>query len=351
MLKRVGYKIQTAATGAEAIRAVKEKKPDLILLDILLPDFDGYDVLQRIRKFPDRDSIPVIFMTALRKTDEKVKGFELGAVDYITKPFVAAEVLARVNTHITLRRLQFAQEVNIRKLTELNEEKNDFIGMIAHDLKNPLHVINGFAKIVTERLTKTSPDILYGYLEIIERTSAEMRRAVGELLDINAIESGQIMRTDEPFQVEELIAEVVRFHSEKAGIKGIAIEEKVIAGTGVIYSNRSVFMHTLHNLLSNAIKFSPACKSVCLKITVAADSLYGEVQDEGPGLTGKDQKRLFKKFAKLSAIPTGGEGSTGLGLYNVRKLIDNVNGEISVESKRGKGAKFTFRIPCRSGEN
>ncbi len=346
-----GYQIDTADGGMAALERIKENPPDIILLDVVMPEMDGFETLKRIKSTTTGRDIPVIFMTALSKPADKIRGLQEGAVDYITKPINADEVIARVDTHMSLRKLQKDLEFKNKRLVVLDQEKNDFLGMVAHDLKNPLSVIQGFSAVIQESLDHGSNEVICGYLKIIERNSVRMFTLIDDLLNVNTIESGTVKITNEIVDIAAVVNEVIETNSESARSKGIVLTFEGSAGDASIVANRQAIIQVMDNLVSNALKFTPLCKKVSIRaITGANGYLKCEIEDEGPGISDDDQKKLFGKFQRLSARPTANESSTGLGLYIVKKLVEQMNGRISCTSTLGKGAKFAIEFPVAKTE-
>ncbi len=194
MLRNAGFEIMPTTSGAQALERVRVQLPDLILLDLMMPEMDGLEVCKRLKAEPLTRQIPVIFLTASNEMEHLVKGFEVGAVDYVTKPFNPPELLARVRTHIELRQAR-------ERLREMNDEKNEFMGIVAHDLRNPLGAINGYAEMILEdaETLATSPpaDLATARGQILESanrirsTSRRMVEMVQNLLDANRIERGE----------------------------------------------------------------------------------------------------------------------------------------------------------------
>ena len=233
-------------------------------------------------------------------------------------------------------------EINER-LNFINEEKNMFLGIAAHDLKNPLSGIMSFAKKMKQNFDSMGKEEIIEYADEIEKASIKMFQLVLEVLDITAIESGK-----RNFNYEELnpcvVAERVVDYRERAAAKNLNIvytpEENIY-----IKTDKSALRQILDNLVSNAVKFSPPGKKICVTVKENYNLIRFEIKDEGPGLTEKDKIRLYGKFSRLSAQPTGGENSTGLGLSIVKNLTEALGGKVRCESREGKRALFAVELP------
>jgi signal transduction histidine kinase len=299
----------------------------------MMPEMDGIEVCQRLKADPLTRQIPVIFLTASNEMEHLVKGFEVGAVDYVTKPFNPPELLARVQTHIELK---LARE----RLRELNDEKNEFMGIAAHDLRNPLSAIKGYAEMVMEDAQDLSHRELEENGRRIQDTAARMAEMVQNLLDANRIERGEMQLNLAPADLGPALRSVVETQRPRATAKQQTIHLEGDTTPAAVLVDVSVAVQVLENLVSNAVKYSPPGRNIHVRLKKLPDAVRCEVQDEGPGLSAEDQKKLFGKFARLSAKPTGGEHSTGLGLSIVKKMVEAMNGKVWCESELGHGAKF-----------
>ncbi len=355
ILKRKNFEIAVANNGDEALEIIQNIKPDLILLDIMMPGVDGYEVCEIIKKKPDTKDIPVIFLTALKKSESLVKGFEYGAVDYITKPFNKEELISRVKNHLDLK---FSKDKIISqkiKLTELNEEINALLRITAHDLKNPIQGISGLLDILqimldSDNLEKeTVQDIINSAIGSAEQANT----IITDILDLNRINRGEIIKNTDDVNLREIAVNLYQNNKFKAINKEIDFEFSNCDDEIHINTDSDKLYRILDNLISNAIKFTEPGKKVYLKCSSCKDKsdIKFEVIDEGPGITEEDRKKLFKRFARLSNKPTGDETSSGLGLSIVKEFSDMLGFTITYETKPGEGTAFILNIPCNSAIN
>jgi two-component system, sensor histidine kinase LadS len=252
------------------------------------------------------------------------------------------------------------QEKNIQ-LEDLNREKNEFLGIAAHDLKNPLSSITLSASIVLSYRSKITEEQLQERLETILVTSGRMMEIIKNLLDVNAIETGQFAFTIENINVNEIARQILSEYHDRAAAKSIQLFYENNALQTFVMGDKTALTEVLENLISNALKYSPSDKRVYVQIAntestndqstnapmpnTLTPNVRISVRDEGPGLSDDDKKKLFGKFARLSARPTGGEDSTGLGLSIVKKMVEAMNGRVWCESELGKGAVFIVELP------
>ena len=290
-------------------------------------------------KFKDT---PIIFLTARTETEDVVQGFQKGGVDYITKPFKKEELLARIKTHIELKNSKDMIKLQNEKLTSLNKEKNEFLGIAAHDLKNPLSSIKGLADLIKLMYDDLSKEEIVDISMQIKRASEFMFQIVTDLLDINAIEEGKIKINFEEFNIVDLLSRILDKYKLRAQEKSIQLHINSFKEEIKVHSDPVKSLQVFDNIVSNAIKFSPFSKNIFINITLPDNTNYCriEVKDEGPGISADDQTKLFGKFTKLTARPTNNENSTGLGLSIVKRLVEEMKGKIWCESKLGEGASF-----------
>jgi len=355
-----GYIPGFATNGTMALASIKEEAPDLILLDVMMPDMDGFEVCRRLKQDTALAEIPIIFLTAKTETDDVIAGLKLGAVDYVTKPFNKEELLTRVQTHLVLQTQQKQLQVQAEQLRQANEqlvqldqEKNEFLGMAAHDLKNPLSAILGSIEMIDELIKTEQFASKLDVTELSEmiKTGAEHTFSlINNLLDVNAIESGKIRFNLENVDIFPVMSQIVAEYIQKAKRKNITIHFSPAHSEYVAYVDQNLVQQVLDNLVSNAVKYSPFDKNVSIRIFTTANATIGcEIQDEGPGLSHEEQAQLFTKFSRLSPQPTNDESSTCLGLFIVNKLINAMGGQVWCESELGHGSKFVVEfLPQRS---
>ncbi|MBF0310477.1 MAG: hybrid sensor histidine kinase/response regulator [Magnetococcales bacterium] len=340
---RPSCRIMVAQNGEQALKAARGgPRPDLILLDVLMPGLDGYEVCRLLKEEDSTRDIPVIFITSKTEVADETRGFELGAVDYISKPISPPIVRARVKTHLALKRSLEVQQEQNRALQELNQVKNRFLGMAAHDLRNPLVSIRGMSELLQS--VALPEEKRRGFLHTIQQVANQMLTLVNDLLDVAAIESGHFDMVPQEHNLSRLAAERAELIGFAAREKGISLMVEM----GQVPDSRfdpDRMAQVLDNLLSNAVKFSRPGTRVLLRTLALAEHLAVEVDDQGPGLSADDLGRLFGTFQRLSARPTGNERSTGLGLSICKKIVEAHGGAIRVDSEVGRGSRFTVSLP------
>lgn len=351
------YTIVTAINGEEGLLAAHaDPPPDLILLDIKMPGIDGYEVCSRLKADQDTRDIPVIFVTALDRKQDEIRGFEVGAVDYVAKPIVQKTLLARVHIHLaleeSLQKLKENQkiiEARNAELDEMNQLKNKFIGIAAHDLRNPIVSILGFTEVLLSEEQLSTEDTRR-YLGIISAACNKMLDLISDTLDVSVIESGELILNLGIGALADLVNERVQLFEPIATKKNIDIV-KQLSYLGDSWFDPSRVAQVLDNLISNAIKFSPHGTEVSVTLEEVGDLVMISIKDQGPGVPDKDKLKIFNRFQKLQNKPTAGESSTGLGLAIVKKIVDVHHGTLMLESEPGKGATFSFALPRENIQN
>ncbi|MGO9200346.1 MAG: response regulator [Limisphaerales bacterium] len=337
-LGQLGFEILPAASGLEAFQRLAARRPDLILLDLLMPQMDGFEVCRRIREHPDWAEVPIIFLSSADDKGLIVRALESGGVDYITKPFNHAELVTRVRTHLALKRAR-------DDLKQLAEDRDELLGILTHDLKNHLGGMDMSAQLLRDRTEAMADPKLRLMAENISHSSSQMLAFVKEFLANASADHGLELKT-EPVNLSSAAARAVQQHQEAARRKQLVLKVVLPPNGVLVQADGAALNQVLDNLLSNAIKFSPPGKQIRLTVCPpGARYVECQVQDEGPGFSENDKTRMFRRYGRLSARPTGGEPSTGLGLSIVKKLVLAMQGELACESTPGNGATFAFRLP------
>lgn len=340
------YLISVAQNGTQALSIAEKSLPDLILLDVNMPGIDGFETCRKLKSQADTRHIPVMFITARVEPEDVIQGFKEGGVDYIVKPFNHSEVVARVQTHLKVQQLITQLELKNDELKEVNELKNKFLGMASHDMRNYLSAIKGYSQILQEDKNELPEETKDQFLDFIYKSSENMLKLVNDLLDVSVIESGKLQLDIQPESFENLINHHIMINQFFADKKNIRIQSD-LANLPNCKIDANKMGQVIDNLISNAIKFSESGTTVYISLEQRGDKLVFSVKDEGPGISDEDQARLFQHFQKLSARPTAGESSSGLGLAISKKMIQAHEGQLNVTSQMGSGATFWFEIPLK----
>lgn len=329
-----------AENGTEALVWLEKQAFDLVLLDVNLPGVSGFDVLRTLRDNPATADLPVILMSALHDNSSVVQGLQLGANDYITKPLDGEVVKARVNTQLALKRAADERKQTIAQLKFTQEMQENFTRIVSHDLKGPLTNIR-MAQFMLRDIMREN-DQARSILDNMDATLNGMLDMIRMFLD--AMDSQQLEPEIDALNLNEAILFAVEQYQLAAERKNITLtvgdcDHKVLA-------DRRLLRQVLSNLISNAIKFSPQGTQTQIWAEPCADMIRISVADEGPGIPEDEQSQLFSMFSKISVRPTGGESSTGLGLWIVKELTAIQGGRVGVDARVGGGSVFWIEVPA-----
>ncbi len=345
-----GYIIASATSGEQALAAYPAFGPDLVMLDVVLPGIDGLETCRTLRQTYGDDCAPVIFITAKNDSEDIVDGLSAGGSDYLPKPFKAKEVIARIRAHLQNQLMANHLKLVADQLSKANAAKNRFLGMAAHDLRNPLGSIRGFAEFLTDGSVGKLTDEQTELVNIIHGASQSMLDMVNELLDVATIESGELRLRSAPHNLREIIEKAVSLTNIEAAKKKTRVGFDSQGIDPVVLIDSAKMRQVVDNLLSNAVKYSPP--GSIITVQVSADSSRGvcgfSVRDQGPGIPDNERHKLFKDFGRLSIIPTAGESSTGLGLAICRKIVQAHQGEVTAENLPTRGCEFRVTLPFNS---
>lgn len=342
ILHSKGYNISISTSGSQALESVNSEAPDLILLDILMPVLDGFETLKALKLNPKAKDIPVIFLTAIIDPEKILQGFELGAVDYITKPFNIPELTARVATHLEIKRSR-------EQLMELNATKEKLFSIISHDLKNSLGGVLSLSKILLEKIEEFPFEKTKDFVSHIYDSSKGTFELLENLLDWSRLQTGKFAKNIEKYNLRTNVDEVCQLYGEIARIKGITIQNNILTDI-MIWCDIDMTKTVLRNLVSNAIKFTNTEGVVSLNFIEGEANIEVHIGDSGVGIVAENIAFLFSLEKNISTPGTNGERGTGLGLLLCKELIEEQGGHIWVESELGKGSTFKFTLPACIGK-
>ena len=346
LISKAGYKILTATNGQEAIKLVEENNPDLILLDIMMPIMDGHEVAKKLKEMPDKANIPIIFLSALSSTEEIVKGFKLGAADYITKPFNKEELLTRINHQVDLIH---AKKTIVQQTIELKKTiqgRDKLYSVIAHDLRSPIASIRMVMEVLINGIPKEAlePE-MYDLLIMANRLTDDSFNLLDNLLKWTKSQTGRLNTVfQDDVHIMDLITGVVDVKRGVAKLKNITIN---LHGTTARTARLDIDMIkvALRNIMSNAIKFSYDNSTVDVSVKEEEARVVIEVKDQGAGINPEKQKLLFKTDTHFTSFGTGNEEGSGLGLLLCNEFVKRNGGTLWFTSEEGKGSVFSFDIP------
>ncbi len=356
-LKQAGINISMAQDGVQAMKILEKITPDLILLDIVMPKMDGFETIQRIKAIERLKNVPVIFFTSLDETDKLMRGFQLGAVDYVIKPTKKNELLARTRTHLELKIARDEILTQNKKIAEQNKkmekllrEKNEYMEITAHDLKSPLQSVLSNIELLKSYNSKMSDEQKMERLDQIDRITQRMYCIVNNLLDIDKVEKSKLQLNIVKLNVDRVIHKLIKAYETVSNKKRISLDYKAITSKKIVLADQAKLEQVIENLITNAFKFSPFYTKVLItiedydKLKKDSGTMLITISDDGPGIKEKDQKHIFESSGKTE----DGDLSSGLGLSIVQRLVEAMNGEVWYEftdPEKKSGATFKITLP------
>lgn len=347
LLTNEKFAIATASNGRQALEQVEKENPDLVLLDVMMPDMSGFEVAQHLKSNPNTADIPIIFLTALNSTADIVKGFQVGANDFISKPFNKEELIIRVTHQISL---VAAKRLILSKTEELQRTiagRDKLYSVIAHDLRSPM----GSIKMVLNMLILNLPSEkigaeMYELLTMANQTTEDVFSLLDNLLKWTKSQIGKLNVVYQDVDLVEVTDGVIEIFSMVASLKKIRIRE-MKPEKMMVNADIDMLKTVVRNLLSNAIKFSKENSEVLVKMEEVDGMAVVSVQDYGCGISEEGQKKLLHTDTHFSTFGTNNEEGSGLGLLLCKDFVVENGGKLWFTSKEGEGSIFSFSIPVK----
>ena len=345
VLTERGYRVRPTPSGAIALKAAEAEPPDLILLDISMPQMDGFEVCRRLKQSERLRGVPVIFLSALSDTVDKVKAFSMGGVDYVTKPFQIEELEARVETHLSLRRLQLQLEESYARLKSLEQMRQQRFQMIVHDLTSPIAAVHFNAMYVQARAGLQGKEATA--IDAVLSSCGQLNRMTLDMLEVARSDAGSLSPRLEPFDLRGLFDDVLAGVREAARTAGISLIVDVAGDVPTVVADRELIRRIVGNLLDNTFKYAPKDSEVRIEAARAGTSEYSiRVRDQGPGIPPADRDRIFDPYVRLERDARKHvRTSRGLGLAFCRLAVDAHGGRIWAEDNTPQGATFAIQLP------
>lgn len=337
-----GYDVRTAATGRQALEEAAQAPPDLVLLDVTMPEMDGYEVCRRFKADPSICDVPILFLTAHGEPADKAKGFEVGAADYITKPFDPEDVFLRVEVHLSLRKARRDLEAQVDKLRALEQQRDDLVKMVVHDMRSPITALTVTLGLLLEEAAPQLSAESREDLTAASEAAATLNRMANDLLDVSRLEEGKLPLVRQPSELVALARGVCDRLSVLDRTRLVSVEgEPATARCDPMLMTR-----VLENLVGNAFKHTPAGGRIRVVVGQAGACVRVSVQDEGPGVPVAARTRIFEKFGALATRQDHTYHSVGLGLAFCRLAVTAHGGAIGVETATPTGSVFWLELPA-----
>ena len=333
ILSKAGYRLHIANSGEAALEKLEHIQADLVLLDVMMPGLDGFETARKIFEKPGCKGLPIIFLTAKQGTEDIVQAFEVGAVDYVTKPFHAEELLARIHTHLELKRHKETLVKRTEALERSLEEQHELVHILCHDLLNPVGGAHGVVLAVQDEQISLSEGL--GFMESYLQNAIEVIELTRQRL---ALEESRFTLENKPLVLLDAVMMSTRLLSARFEVKGIGLEVEIDPDLQVIAEQTTLISSVINNLLTNGLKFSYPKSVVTIKAKQTRTEVLLCVRDQGMGILPSLLADLFNPTKTTSTRGTLDEGGTGYGMPLVKAFMNRYGGSIKVESKHIKDA-------------
>jgi len=370
-----GYQVITAYDGAQALDKAFSEQPNVILLDVMMPKLDGYEVCRRLKQSEAMRFTPVVLITILQDIDSKIKGLEAGADEFLSKPFNRLELLTRVRALLRTNRLHQELQRSYEELRRLEGLRDDLLAMIVHDLRSPLTIILGTLEVLAEDLRDTLAPEQTHAIDVAIRAARRQMDLIHDLLDLQRLEEGKIPLSPHCTDLSKVIRSAMTEATVQAGWREVALHVALPADLPPVRADAALVERVLNNLLDNALRHTPAGGQVRISAEVvggdpssaplkARDEGEGtdrspqagqqqvviHVADTGTGVPEQHREAIFDKYQQAMSRRIGSRGSAGLGLAFCRMAVEAQGGRIWVDNQPGWGAVFSFTLPLFSGQ-
>lgn len=346
-------KVTCVHNGKDALSYFDEHIPDVIILQIQLPDIDGFELSIAIQGHPKLCDVPLIFVSERQDEEEKLRAYSIGGAELFQEPFHVEDLLARFKMILRILSLEKEREAYIHELKDreeklevLNKQKDEVLRIVSHDIRSPLSGITGLAGLMLE--TELDREDQLEWIGMIRNSANQLLGLVNDLLEYSKIEDGALDLKKEPVSISELVQEGLQMYKMVAVSKSVKMHFEVPQFDLVAIADRSKLIYALGNLISNAIKFSESGKNIWVRATAKDETHFQiEVQDEGIGIPAELMPKLFDRYGAKHRFGTSGEKGTGLGLPISKRFIEAHEGKIDVESSEGVGTRFIITLPLK----
>ena len=344
LLEAKGHSVVEAESGQQALEMVAAGRPDVVLLDVMMPGMDGFEVCRRLKGNPETAPIPVLMVTALEERSDRITGIDAGANDFLTKPVDPQDVVLRVRNAVAAKKLYDQLQGSYDRLKELEALRDNLTHMIVHDLRSPLTGIMGFMQLVQMQAGQKLDDTESQFLGKALASCSTLLEMINSLLDVNRLEEGKMPLKPATCDLRALADEAIE--TLGAATEGIKLQVDRPAEEVIAHCDPEVIRRVIANLASNAIRFTPRAGEVRLALESDPERARVSVTDSGPGIPPEYREKIFEKFGQVEAREDNRKYSTGLGLTFCKLAVEAHGGRIGLVSEVGRGSTFWFELPA-----
>jgi signal transduction histidine kinase len=355
-----GLRVETADDGESALKAVRSQPPDLILLDVMMPGMDGFEVCRRLKAEPATAFIPVVILTALKSDQERIRGAEAGADEFLSKPFDHVELVTRVKALVRSKRYHdqilahnavleqrvaertFELQQALEELRRLDRLKNEFIANVSHELRTPMLHVKGYLDLVADGAMGALTTKQMEGLALVQDAITRLNYIVDDIVDFSSLNAEPL--EFEPLYLSDICRNVLHGFATQAARRNVSLTLSIAPDVPRVLGDRVALTRALRHLVDNAIKFGPRYEVVQILVTRIGDRVQVAVRDHGPGLAPEELAHIFSVFYQVDGSSTRLAGGLGVGLALVRKLVQAHGSDIKVKSEQGRGSLFYFEL-------
>lgn len=341
LLETHGFTVEEGVNGLDGLQAASRCNPDVILLDVMMPQLDGFEVCRQLKAAPATMPVPVLMVTSLSDRAERLRGIRAGATDFVTKPVDTADLLLRVRNAVSSKRLYDQMQRQYVRLQELEGLRDDLVHMVVHDLRSPLSAISAYLQMLAMDLRDAAPEVQVMVAEALA-LGERMAGMIATMLDVSRLESGKL-------PLEYAAVSLVQVAQDTVDRLAPHLARRVeVVPAGEVPPARcdaALIGRVVDNLVGNALKFSDAAHPVRVTIGLEGDDFVVGVRDEGPGIPDHELGAIFDKYTQFRRLQQSSQHAAGLGLTFCRLAIEAHGGRIGVETTVGSGSTFWFRLP------
>lgn len=344
LLRDKGFQISLASNGEQAINLAQANLPDLMLLDIAMPGIDGFEVCRILKSSPETSSIPIIFLTAKTDSETVEHAFEIGGVDYVTKPFNPKELMLRIVNHLELKyHRDNLQKIN-NQLIDSNNEKDRFLSLISHDIRSPFHGLLGISQILKENIDRLQISDIKEYVELLDEGLHNQFNFLNNIINWGKLRQGKMEFVPARIEIAELIYHVLKTLKLNLEHKRINIDIR-IEGEQTVIVDRNLIAELFHNILSNSIKFTKHNGNIEMSLIADTEGFSCSIKDNGIGISKEILDMILNEGKAYTSLGTDKESGHGFGLILCRDIVNLHNGALGIESELEEGTIVAVKIP------